>query len=303
MNVKGLFNPKNATESALGMKEGLVRVDQCLYRVHQSKPAEGEPQRNPYLAMVWQVTRLDEDLNPMDAEGDGGPLVEEMVFSGGGKSLLSVHPGKADSPDDENIIDAGVEVNAEGPTVFLVNSSWRPHKKSGLVRLLTSLKELGTKEEWLDRCWAPDYVGAIFYMKSQESDDKMMRPDKNTGKLTEQSYTFKVVTEIRRGIGEGKKALVKGNKPVSAANGKDASSEVEAVIKPVMEQLSEVQSGQSVTKKGLRSYVNRVLAENQTNPKLMVPALDLLAKDDWLTANGPKYGFVFDPSTSSLSFV
>ncbi len=160
---KGLFNPKNAVESTGGFREGIIQVDSSVYKVHRNRTGEGQAELAPVMALCWNITRLDEEQEVMTNE-DNEPLTEELIFSGGGKSLAQVHPGRADSPDDPEIEDAGVAVNTEGPTVYLVNQDWFPHKKSGMTQLMESLKEKGLKEEYLDRVWAPDYVGAIFFI-------------------------------------------------------------------------------------------------------------------------------------------
>ncbi len=110
---KGWANPKNAapdTGGGGGFKEGLVQVDLSEYGVHQNKGAEGKEQPAPITALIWDVTRLDENMEPLHNPEGGEALTEKLVFSLGGKSITKVHPGKGSGPDDEEIEDQGAAV-------------------------------------------------------------------------------------------------------------------------------------------------------------------------------------------------
>ncbi len=184
MRPVGLFNPINAVESSGGFKEGLVQIDTSVYKVHKGRSGEGQEDIAPKLALVWNVTRLDEDKQPL-TDGDGNPIQEEVVFSAGGQSLRHAHPGRADSADSEEIEDAGVEINAEGPTIYLTNQTWKPDKKSAIVNLQESLVGKGLD---LDRTWAPDYIGGIVYLKSKPSGQTITRADKS-GRMVDQTFS------------------------------------------------------------------------------------------------------------------
>ncbi len=299
MRPVGLVNPKNAAESSGGFKEGLVRIDTSVYKVHKGKSGEGQEESQPKLALVWNVTRLDEDKEPLTDEEDN-PIQEEVVFSLGGKSLQHVRPGRADSADSEDIEDMGVEINAEGPTVFVVNQSWHPDKKSSIVALQESLIGKGLD---LDRTWAPDYVGAIVYLKSKPSGQIISRPDKS-GRMVDQTYSYKIVDKVEKGFNQASaKVKIVKVKTTSAANGKATdSSEVESKLKPIMDQISLDNTGKSMTKKALATTVNRLLAEHQVPPILTMPIMTLVRDDNWLTANGSRFDFSFNPADNQVSF-
>jgi len=304
MPIKPLLNPDNAIESALGFKEGLVRVEQSVFKVHQPKSGEGQPQdRNPFLALVWQVTRLDEETKEPMRDDDGNPVTEEVVFSFGATSLAKVHPGMADAngidPDD-----LGVEINTEGPTVFIKDKNYWLNTKAGITHLMKSMKEKGTKKEQLDRVWAPDWVGSILYLKSVTAPDKMWRPNK-AGVLEEATYSYKVVERIERGprasaAPEKPKVVVKGKATASAANGKP-DSDPEVQIKPLIEQISQEKTGKSMSKKALIAHLITVINDHGLGKQ--TPNLIGLVQDDkWLEANGPKYDFAFNPADNTIAF-
>ncbi len=299
MRPVGLVNPKNAAESSGGFKEGLVRIDTSVYKVHKGKSGDGQEESAPKVALVWNVTRLDEDKEPLTDDEDN-PIQEEVVFSLGGKSLQHVRPGRADSADSEDIEDMGVEINAEGPTVFVVNQSWHPDKKSSIVALQESLIGKGLD---LDRTWAPDYVGAIVYLKSKPSGQIISRPDKS-GRMVDQTYSYKIVDKVEKGfLQPSAKVKIVKVKTTSAANGKATdSSEVESKLKPIMDQISLDNTGKSMTKKALATTVNRLLAEHQVPPILTMPIMTLVRDDNWLTANGSRFDFSFNPADNQVSF-
>ncbi len=314
---RGLFNPKNAVESAGGFKEGIVQIDTSVYKVHRGKSGEGEPERAPILALAWGVTRLDEDQEVMRND-EGEALTEELIFSAGGKSLAQVHPGRADSADDEEIEDAGTEVNAEGSTVFLVNQEWHPHKKSAMTQLTESLKEKGMKEDYLERVWAPDYVGCVFMMKNKVSDEKMQRPDRN-GKLQDYPINYKVVDRIIRGPGSSKatkKGKAAGGESVSTASGSsagaklngkaDSDDKVEASrieLGAILNAISVERDGTQMSWKALNAAVSRVLMESPHIPTgLHRHIMDVLKDHKWLASNGPKYDVAFNPELNQFAF-
>ncbi len=304
MPIKPLLNPDNAIESALGFKEGLVRVEQSVYKVHQPKSGEGQKiDRNPFLALAWQVTRLDEESKEPLVDEDGNPVTEEVIFSFGATSLAKAHPGMADSATAESIEDLGVEINTEGPIIFLKDSGWWPNNKAGITHMMASMKAKGTKKEQLDRVWAPDWVGSILYLKSVQAADKMWRPNK-AGVLEEQTYSYKVVERIEK----GPRAVAAVEKPKvvakpSKANGpvKAVSADPEVQIKPLIEQISQQKAGTSISKKTMIAHLITVINEHGLGKQ--TPSLVGLVQDDqWLEANGTKYDFVFDAQTNTIAF-
>ncbi len=306
--MHGLLNPANASESSGGFKEGIVRIDSASFKVYQGKAGEGEASRSPVLVLSWQVTRLDEDSEPL-TDGDGNPVVEEIIFSLGGKSLQHAHPGQADSYEDiENVIDLGVAINTEGPTLFVTNPTWRPDKKSALVNLQDSLRLKGMRPELLDRIWAPDFNGSSVYLKAVPSGQQIERMNPNTGRLEAQTFNYKVVDSIKSGLTTmpAKLAAVKKTKQsatATAANGKDADpAEVESRLKPIMDKIGEANAGKSMSKKSLAATVNRMLGEAGVPPLLVMPIMDKVREDAWLTANAAKFDYTFDAAANQVAF-
>src|SRR6185312_2003233 len=307
--MKGFLNPENAAKSTgSGFREGNVKVIGSVFRVHKGKSGEGQPERDPITALVWNIQRLDDDLEPLTNE-DGENITEELVFSLGGKSLAHVHPGTADSADadDEDIEDAGDEVNAEGQTLKLVDSDFRPHEKSSIVKLMASLKNAGYKPEYVERVWANDFIGLVCFMKTEVDNDlpKQKYTDKN-GKEQERSTAYKVVSKIISAPyeGKGKKAADKstdkkdsGAVPADGKGGKN--SEAEAALKPVLEKISTDRDGDTISRKAFNNLVTTTLQAQKVSPKLHVPVLSLIKDDVWLTKNGPKFDISFDAEDST----
>lgn len=289
MIPKGLFDPKNAVKSTGGFKEGFVQVDSSCFKVHRGRTGEGEPERSPTLVMAWGVTRLDEDAHDPLTTEEGDVITEEITFGLGGKALSQAHPGRADSAEDEEIEDVGVEVGASGPTIYLINKEWFPHEKSAIIHLYDSLKARGVKPEDLERVWAPDFVGSVFRVKSQGSGEKMQRPDlKHPGMVVEQEIMYKVVDKIVKGPRTAKSAAK------SKANGVAKSSEAEKLIAPLMDAISDLKAGESMTRKALKAQVSRMLNESSIDPKMHVDIMQLTMNDAWLKANGGKYDFIYE---------
>jgi hypothetical protein len=310
---KGFLNPDNAAKSSgSSFREGPVRVAGSVFRVHQSPPREGQPERVPVTAMVWDVIRLDEDLEPLTTD-DGEPLHEELPFSLGGKSLSRVHPGLADSPDDEDddIEDAGDEVNAEGPTLKLIDSTFRPHEKSSIVKLMSSLKNAGYKPEYVERVWAPDFIGLVAFMSVELDKDMMQEYTDKNGKLEKRPTAYKVVSKIISAPYEkkdaGKKAPAGKKDSATASTEKVDSkvgknSEAEAALKPILEQLSTDRDGSTMSRKAFNNLVTTTLQSQKVSPKLHVPIISLIKDDAWLTKNGPKFDISFDAEEGKVTF-
>jgi hypothetical protein len=305
---KGLFHPKNFAENTGGgMKEGLVRVESSVFKVHQGRESKDGAPGAIKMALVWSVTRLDEDQQPLTHAETGAAVTEELVFGIGGKALPQVHPGKADSPDDDESEDLGDEVNTEGNTIYLVNGDFRLHPKTALAYLQESLKAAGWKEEYLLREWAPDYVGSVFHMKTQIGDEKM--EDKVTGKKTDINY--KIVDKIIRAGYEAKAsksapAAAKGKKgetEVTAAPAKEkGGSEAETLLKPILEKLSEDLDGQRMSGKAFRLKVTAMLQQSKVPNQQHVPILSLLKDEKWLAKNAAKFDMTVDSEENTVTF-
>jgi hypothetical protein len=268
----GLMNPANAVKSAGIFKEGIIRIDSNSYKVHKGQAGEGQPDAVPATKWSWKVTRLQEDgVSPLLDENDE-EIHEELLFNFGGKCLPFVHPGHADNPNDD-AEDLETAIGAEGNTVYLNAPDWRANERSGLMVLTASLAKLGVKEEYLNRCWTPDWNGCVFEMKTQEGGKG------NDGRV----FTYKIVSRILQGPG-GKKATGKnmnGPVPNDAAN----------ILAPIINKLSMELAGQTLTRK---AFVNRVKGQcdaANVPSNMMIPVLTLVKDDKWLTQHQETFDY------------
>lgn len=277
----GLMNPDNASKGGSPFKDGVIRIDSNGYTVHQGKPGEGESPI-PATKWVWYASRLQENGEDVMIDEHGEPVKEELFFSFGGKCLPFVHPGKADSLDDEEVEDLGTTLGVEGNTVYLNATDWKPNERSGLMTLTKSMQNLGMKPEYLNRCWAPDWVGCVFEMKSLAS----------TG-ADGKSFNYKVVSRILVGPG-GSKGKSK------STNGK--VNEVETVLAPILHNLSQELDGTEVSRKVFLNRVRGALDTGKVDSKLLVPVLSLCKDDKWLQEHAQTFDFVLDPKSGTITF-
>ena len=292
---KGLLNPKNAVKSTGGgFKEGIIRVDDSYFAVNKLPESSTSP---IVAALTWDVTRLDEELEPLTHPEDDTPITETLIFGCGGKSLPQVHPGKAESPDDSEIEDAGdTPGHSRGNTLYLINQDWRPHEKSSVMHLFKSLQVAGYKEEYLDRIWAPDFKGLIVRMRTEVTDEKINPNDKNT-------ISYKVVDRIIRAPYEKPKSKTTGKAPVgAAANGQDKGAEAEGLLAMILVTLQEANPGVSMTRKALNTRINQQLQERKIDPRLFVPVMSFTKDDAWLRKHAADYGMTVDFDKGTVVF-
>jgi hypothetical protein len=279
----GLMNPDNAAKSAGPFKEGYIRIESNTYKVQQSKGEDAVPATK----WAWSVTRLAENgEEPLTDEHDE-PIREELYFSFGGKSLPFVHPGKADSPDDEEPEDLGTAVDAEGNTIYLNAPDWRPNEKSGLMMLTRSLAAQGIKPEFLNRCWTPDWNGCVFFMRSQQGEKG------RDGR----EFSYKVVSKVLVGPGGKKGSSSKANGAV-ASNG----AEPETYLAPILHKLSVELDGQTLTRKAFVNRVRAALDEAKTDSKLLVPVLSLCKDEKWLTGHAETFDYSVNSTDNTIAF-
>lgn len=285
----GLMNPDNAAKSAGPFKEGLVRIDSNSYKVHQGKPGEGEPPV-PATKWSWNVTRLAEDGEEPLTDEHGEAITEELLFSFGGKCLPFVHPGRADSVDDEDVEDLGTGLTPDGElggnTIYLNAPDWKPNERSGLMVLTKSLVKQGIKAEYLNRCWTPDWNGCVFEVKNQEGEKG------RDGR----AFNYKIVTKMLVGPGS-KKA---GAKSSGKANGK--ALDAEGVLASILSAMSTEMDGQQVTRKTFVNRVKSAMDAAKVDNTLLVPVLTLCKDDQWLKAHEDTFDFVLYPEDNTIIF-
>lgn len=284
------MDPANAATSTGGsrFKEGNVRVINSTFAVNKSGGVDSKA--TPVTALVWTVERLDDDLAPLTDE-DNNPLIEKLAFSLGGKSLPKVHPGKGDSPDDDAPEDLGDEVDTEGNTLVLVDETFRPHEKSGIMHLVKSLHKAGWKPEY-SRMWAPDYKGLVAFMQPFADKDVMIMSEYSK---KEEPVNYKVVTKIHTAPYEkkGSKAVPdkgdKSDKP--AAEGAKAANPADDLAQAILEKIITAKDGNTLTKKALMLAATQ--HTTKLEPKLQVPVMSLFKEDKWLNLHIGK-GYTVD---------
>jgi hypothetical protein len=292
-----IFNPKNfqpeLTRGTGGFKEGFVRVDESVFKVHQADAREGFEQRDAVTALAWKVTRLDENLDALTNE-EGEEITENLVFALGGKSLIKIHPGSADGPEDDEAEDLGTEVNVEGPTVYLVDSNFRLNQNSSAAILMESLKTSGFKEEYIDRVWAPDYIGSVFHMKTFLNEKVMLKFKNRDGKEEERATPYKVVDKVVR-AGYEKKAATKA---VGSAKGNEALD----ALTPILQKIAVDRDGSTMTRKALVTNITSQLQQQKVDAKLHIGILSLVKDDKFLTKNAAEFGYTYDAAEGTVSF-
>jgi hypothetical protein len=275
------MNPDNASKGAGAFKEGVIRIDANSYVV--DKGAEGQADSVPATKWKWKVTRMAEGgQEPLTDEHDN-PITEDLYFSFGGKCLPFVHPGNAQSAEDDEPEDLGTAVGTEGNTIYLNASDWRPNEKSGLMTLTRSLTAQSIKTDYLNRCWAPDWNGCVFDMRTQVSGDS------KDGR----SFNYKVVAKVLVGPGKSK-----GGK--SSANGKPDEAGVE--LAKILNLLSQELDGQAITRKAFLNRVRGSMDVLKIDAKLLVPVLSLAKDDKWLGAHAETLDYSLDPANNTIIF-
>ena len=313
---KGFFRDP-APEMAMGFKGGNVEVLESSFKVvHPDTPAGGtDPGAHP--ALVWKVKRLDDELQPILNSETDEPVIEELGFSVGNKFLSKIHPGKADSPDDKDIEDAGYADGAEGNTLFFVNGPVQIHAKSAARVLYASLEDglkdestgklfftgAGVAEKYLDKIWAPYWKGCIFHMTGF-ANPLFLEMESRKDASKKFAVTYKIVDKIIRGPGEkGKKGDAaesgKGGDKAAAGekggkSGASGDAEVVAIVKQVMNKLSEDQSGKELSFKLFWKAAGDTLKGLNPKAELLVPATQMLKDEQWLADNAKAFDMTVD---------
>jgi len=304
----GLLNPKNASESSGGsFKEGNVLVTRSVFKVYKKPDYPGQAPTEPVLALVWDVTRLDEDLNPLRND-EGDELKEQIVVSLGGSSLQKAHPGMAESPDADEVEDLGDKIGTEGPTVFVIKDGWFPDKRAGITHLNDSLIKKGFDPKILDRGWAADFTGGIYLMKTWIDEANKLPSKDGVERGTPYKVTDKIIRfpyEKKAGAGEkasGGGAKGKTAKGATAAEGSEeaAGSEKETILNGILNELTEELDGEELSRKAFNQRVIGKLNLNEVDAKLHVPIMSLVKDDKWAAKNLKKYDMKLNAETNSV---
>ena len=302
----GLLNPKNFVESGgSGFKEGIRKVVGAAFKVDHQE-FEGAAPRAPVVALVLTCERLDDDLDPMVDEATGETMVEPLKFPLGGKSLSKIHPAEATGPEDDEPEDLGVEVNTEGPTLFVVDQKWQLDPRSGCAHLMASL--VGKlKEGFLDNVWAPNFVGLVAFFKTVPDEAVKIAGKDGVERPVNYKVVDKVITAPYDGKGKGKGKTAGAAKTEAAATeskagkAKKEASPEETLLLDILKGIAGDMAGETLTIKALGTMVSSALSKGG-NTKQLVPVQTVLKSEGWLAKNGEKVGLTVDEDDKTVTF-
>lgn len=356
----GLFNPKNAQQETERFQEGLVHVLSAKTAVTQRPARDGQDQEAKKLALVLHCAVLDPDTQEVRKDSDGQDETIDFILGMGSDltdaewerrreleesgnpnderikiSILErYHPGVAASPTADEIEDQGDEVDAEGNTIFVLEGAeeYRIHPRTGLMVFMKSLAAAGWKEEYLDRVWAPDFVGSTFFIGRHLEETDQMEVGKD-GKERKRTIPYRVVKQIiRAGYEKKAGAAVKGKvgtagtagkatqgkaqskaattpssipppppaptataaKATAQATGAGAGADSAELLESIMTELAGDLSGQSMTLNALAAKVGKKVTEQGGKATQIVPVLKLLKSAEWLEEQALVYGMTVD---------
>jgi hypothetical protein len=187
---KASLNPDKFSTGGGGVEAGVYLVTGA-----KTQNVKSEYKENATLCMILECAVLDKDGDPVKNAD-----AVEMRLSFGDKSLASFHPGKAKSATDEPE-DMGTNTDAEGNTIYCVDSSAAFNKSTAAAVFLRSLSDLcGYPKATLDQSWMPSFVGMKFELATLESKQineimKGIRLNEKPMKRqdgTDQAITYKV---------------------------------------------------------------------------------------------------------------
>jgi len=320
MHLEGLFEPKNfAEDTGGGVREGCYRVTGASVVMDQKKTREGKDPTPAYLAIRWACVQLDND-NHEPMETPEGESVQAVFNFGLGKSAHEfIHPCAATSPDDDDPEDQGVELGAEGNTLFPTEKylegiekerPWRLHPQTAWAKMLGSLAEHGWKPELLKRVWPEDFVGSDFFITTiqEPTGEKEMR----NGKEQERTIPYKVVKQIikagyEKGAAKGKAAAKPAAKGVSAGKASatatptakptaasTASDDLDALLMEFLAEVMVANSGKTLNAQKMRVEMTKHWTKSKKPANLMGSASAKLKDADWLAEQAENFGFMVD---------
>lgn len=320
----GFLNPANYQEdTGGGFREGLVRIDESHFVVHQKnarkpkdnetaeekkKREEEEAKNIPHPALRWKGTRLDPDTQEPMTDHEGVEEKVEIVLGLGGKALDKIHPGGCESFDSDEVEDLGDAVGTEGNTIYVLDEEFVKkglNPKTGCAVMFSSLKLAGFKMDVVDRMWAPDYVGAVFEVGVHQQETEEV--DQKTGK--KKTIPYKIVKKIVRapyetkgkqgtkntapkgkeGSGKDTKASTSTGSASTGAGSGAVNEDAVNALTPILLAMSEKFDGKRMSLKALATEVNAAASKSGVGAKLMVPMISLVKNVAWLNENGATF--------------
>lgn len=294
-----MLNPKNFVESGgAGFKEGIRKVVGACFKVDHQE-FEGSAPRAPVVALVLTCERLDDDLDPMIDDATGKAIVETLKFPLGGKSLSKIHPAEATGPEDDEPEDLGVEVNTEGPTLFVVDQKWQLDPRSGCAHLMASLATK-LKDGFLDNVWAPNFVGLVAFFKAVPDENVKIAGRDGVERPVNYKVVDKVITAPYDGKGKKAKGTPAAEPKAAGKKAKEASAE-ETKLVAILKGIAAGMAGETLTIKALGTMVSSALNKGG-DTKLLVPVQTVLKSEGWLAKNADALGLSVDEDDKTVTF-
>jgi hypothetical protein len=234
-------------------------------------------------------------------------------FGLGGKALHVLHPGKADSADDDDPSDMGTDVDAEGNTVYCEDAAaFQIHNKSAFFKLQESAVKAGMKPEIVHRLWAPDWDGMVVVL-DQEADAEMQMPSRKQGAKPGETEALRyvVIKEILKHAskGSGPKAGAKGDAKADAKDSKagkggkadSGDDEVSKLAVKYLRKISEENDGKTLSVKTVLTALSKAMSADKATAQV-VPVTTLVKEAKWLEANASKFDATYNDDDRELKF-
>lgn len=171
----------DAQKSGFGIQEGMVRVEDARFKTIQYRKGDG--------SLITPMMVLQLDVCKINAKGDAETEVETKDLKvcwgskeaeGNGLHKFRFRPGTVASVDAEEVEDAGdeengtCEIGAEGNT-FCSKDGGSPFEDEAASLFMKSLEAHGWKPEINRQAYAPNYIGAVFDVRTVLAEDLCKR--------------------------------------------------------------------------------------------------------------------------------
>lgn len=309
--MRGSLSHKDAMQG-FGFKEGIVVVDKSRVMVFQYPAPKDKPkeQSDPFTAVVWDVTKLDKDLNVIPLQENEQPtrIVLRLCRVENGRPGL-LKEKDFDNPDADPK-DLGSEVDTEGNCLYLEEG--QRAEGSGWSKMEESLTtQCGFKEAVVARGIATDYEGMIVHLKTVEGDKYVPKRGAKAGQEV-QGYNLIADKIIRAPYEKNSKVKVggEGGETTKAKRGKSNGEADEGdsgkggggdekLVTTAAKVLTKADSkfkktfftGEPVDKKKFESAFIKELWKQVEDDKLQEEVMTFIKTGDGLKAVAREFGF------------
>ena len=338
---KKLFDVSTHVETTMGgtFQEGNLLIVKSQFEIWKaeerqpsdpSKPVAEADKPKRHVVLYWRAQRLNEDAHtPLVDPSTGDEIFEDLRFGLGGQSLERcdresqrmfpvIHPGRAESPTDENIEDAGGETGAFGPTIKVFDEGFAINTKSAFSVLSASLQRANLKPDIAQSCWAPYFENMIVYMKSTQTHlvKGKEEPINDTGRKTRDGKpiynNYRIVTKIV-GFKQSAAAKTKASpaatgvgSTTSGAPAADGAGAVEDTLRLVLEELNTEElrkDPNGVRISVLKKAAGSAPAYKGLSPQDRIEFLKLLMNPEWMANNAEIVGFTLSVENGKVAGV